>query len=439
MDGFDSFEDALYAAEQRETAARSAFARYDVDGSGFIEASELRTLLEHLFGATMRRGELDVYLEREFAKADLNADGKLNFEEFVAYHNGLQDYMAAGGSAALPAKEDGLAEGTGDSYSAGKLAEADDGGLDVDSYAAYVERRAGKTAEKEEEDGKAGSDDVAADVDDVTLRFSPEKKRFRGGVVAAEPSASERAVALRAATSDGDFGLTDVRTVLREECKASETLSKAAFARIFKRLRLFVGQEALVSAMYAQFDRDSSGDVDAAEVEAALSLFATGDADEKMTFCFHAFDADSDGHITREEMARMLRSYVQSSLVALDTAVSFMKEEAEAFGDDVSEEVVSLRSTTTAGGKVSAEEDEEGHVAVSVATAAGRVDATVDKAALLGDGDAYARLGGDALLTSLVDDAFRADVDGNGVLTLDEFQAWAKKSKAMQDVVAVFC
>ena len=59
----------MAAAEERETLARTAFSRYDTDGSGFLTPDEVATLLKEL-----EFGDADV--AEEFAVADSNHDGE---------------------------------------------------------------------------------------------------------------------------------------------------------------------------------------------------------------------------------------------------------------------------------------------------------------------------------------------------------------------------
>lgn len=70
-----------------EEAARHAFSRYDVDDSNTLEKHEL---VQALFELDMVPGhdahEKRVYLEDQFAVADTNGDGVVDFAEFIAFY-----------------------------------------------------------------------------------------------------------------------------------------------------------------------------------------------------------------------------------------------------------------------------------------------------------------------------------------------------------------
>ena len=57
---------------------RKLFHMFDRDGSGFIDAKELRKIMRRL-GTKISSEEV----ERMVRKADADGDGKVNFEEFV--------------------------------------------------------------------------------------------------------------------------------------------------------------------------------------------------------------------------------------------------------------------------------------------------------------------------------------------------------------------
>ena len=140
-------------------------------------------------------------------------------------------------------------------------------------------------------------------------------------------------------------------------------LSRAAFEAKLSELRLFRGRGELRRRLFSSLDTDGSGTVEAAELahgfrvlgggragaSAASDASAAHDATgAKLGFCFRMYDADDDGSITTSELSAMLRADVASSLVSLRRAVDFLKEEAEAFGDDVT--AAELAALCPAGG-----------------------------------------------------------------------------------------
>lgn len=75
------------AQDKREIAMES-FARYDRDGSGTITFKELGPLLTDVLREHGCTKNLDAKtLEECFEKADTNHDNRIDFEEFVAWHN----------------------------------------------------------------------------------------------------------------------------------------------------------------------------------------------------------------------------------------------------------------------------------------------------------------------------------------------------------------
>ena len=81
--------EALKNAERRELSSaetvslRTLFARFDTDGSGYIDLPELRQCVIEL-GCTMNEAELATAM----AAIDDNSDGKISFTEFVAWWTG---------------------------------------------------------------------------------------------------------------------------------------------------------------------------------------------------------------------------------------------------------------------------------------------------------------------------------------------------------------
>ena len=59
-------------------ALREAFRIFDKDRSGYIEAKEIITVTTTL-GQKLSEEELDAFM----VEADLNGDGRLNYEEFA--------------------------------------------------------------------------------------------------------------------------------------------------------------------------------------------------------------------------------------------------------------------------------------------------------------------------------------------------------------------
>jgi Ca2+-binding EF-hand superfamily protein len=72
----------------------AAFKRFDIDGNGYITASELRTVLRNCFGKEMRDVANfldDDDIEEIMNEADLNGDGRISYSEFSAMLPHLAD------------------------------------------------------------------------------------------------------------------------------------------------------------------------------------------------------------------------------------------------------------------------------------------------------------------------------------------------------------
>jgi len=77
---------------QRENAgAPPGLPRYDVSGDGKIDVQELAACFSELGYVTGRKKttpeEMQLWVDRQLKKADLNGDGEISFAEFVVYYN----------------------------------------------------------------------------------------------------------------------------------------------------------------------------------------------------------------------------------------------------------------------------------------------------------------------------------------------------------------
>ncbi|XP_028330213.1 calcium-binding protein 2-like [Gouania willdenowi] len=83
---FEDFTELMGPRMMGETAGmlglkelKSAFVQFDLDGDGKINQEEMKEAIKSLLGEKLKKGELEEILK----ELDINADGNIDFEEFV--------------------------------------------------------------------------------------------------------------------------------------------------------------------------------------------------------------------------------------------------------------------------------------------------------------------------------------------------------------------
>uniref|UniRef100_F6SUI5 Calaxin n=1 Tax=Monodelphis domestica TaxID=13616 RepID=F6SUI5_MONDO len=66
--------------------------------------------------------------------------------------------------------------------------------------------------------------------------------------------------------------------------------------------------DMIMDRVFRAFDRDNDGHVSVTEWVTGLCVFLRGNLEEKMKYCFEAYDLNGDGFISREEMFHMLKN-----------------------------------------------------------------------------------------------------------------------------------
>jgi hypothetical protein len=68
-----------------------------------------------------------------------------------------------------------------------------------------------------------------------------------------------------------------------------------------------VTEDTLMDRIFCVFDRAGCGSVRLEDWLCGLSVFLRGTVQERTAFCFHVYDLNSDGYITRDEMFSLLK------------------------------------------------------------------------------------------------------------------------------------
>lgn len=89
--GPQGYLEAIRLAEERETAVRTVFNKYDADNSGAIDMEELLCLLDDLGLVKKLTSNAKDFAAEMFVRYDSNDDGVLSFEEFKHLYNAAID------------------------------------------------------------------------------------------------------------------------------------------------------------------------------------------------------------------------------------------------------------------------------------------------------------------------------------------------------------
>ena len=68
-----------------------------------------------------------------------------------------------------------------------------------------------------------------------------------------------------------------------------------------------VTEDTLMDRIFCVFDRANSGSLRLEDWVHGLSVFMRGTMQERTAFCFHVYDLNNDGYITRDEMFSLLK------------------------------------------------------------------------------------------------------------------------------------
>jgi len=92
--GSKKSKEAAKQAAERQRLAEQTFVEADEDGSGYVDETELSALLSTMLtkqSIKFDKGALDQFVKKEFAVADIDGNGQVDFDEFVTYYNSFID------------------------------------------------------------------------------------------------------------------------------------------------------------------------------------------------------------------------------------------------------------------------------------------------------------------------------------------------------------
>jgi len=270
------------------------FRLFDVNGDGFISRGELRRYLRSLFramrvvqGAAWQQGDPDALAEstvdQAMHEADLNSDGRISFEEFVAWISG-----ETGGATAR------------------RISQA------VASFSA-----AGPTSHKAAHD--ASSMGVPLQLQQLVSQ-SLGKLQDALGLAELNPGQVFRLLRSYASTAGAQYSDSG-KTV-------SLSLTQEHFVQGMQAVlqRLQAPQQGQVQGplrtMFARLDTNHDGLVDMSELAAALSCLCGGSREDKVAAAFDLYDADGDGVLSPQEVSGFFVSIFR--LLAANSQVAGM-------------------------------------------------------------------------------------------------------------------
>jgi Ca2+-binding EF-hand superfamily protein len=110
-------------------------------------------------------------------------------------------------------------------------------------------------------------------------------------------------------------------------------LSKQAFTAAYEELLtsndMDKPTEEFSSTVFQLFDKDGNGTVDAMELVCGVALLCGGTEEEKMQAVFNAFDENSDGYISPEEMKTSLLAALSAAQMRRHLDISGPLEDYE--------------------------------------------------------------------------------------------------------------
>ena len=122
-----------------------------------------------------------------------------------------------------------------------------------------------------------------------------------------DPNLKRLQTAIREATAENTFTATEALRLDSEFTRAARTnaagelvLDTEGFRNIMKRIG--IKDAALIRGLFAQWDRDGSGELDFVEFLQSLSLVLGGSSHDKLEQLFWVMDTNGDGRVSASEL-----------------------------------------------------------------------------------------------------------------------------------------
>jgi len=144
-------------------------------------------------------------------------------------------------------------------------------------------------------------------------------------------------------------------------------------------------QPGAVEWIFQLFDTDHSGGIDMSELISGISVFTKGSPEQKAELTFKAYDIDGNGFIDREEMKQIVRKSLDSSYKIAKQEVDKSKKDMQQSGADPMFVVMLEMSESMLG-----------------------------------------MINSPLVIEGLVDEAFKADTDGDNKISLSEWKEFAR-------------
>ncbi|KAI9921483.1 hypothetical protein PsorP6_001163 [Peronosclerospora sorghi] len=331
----------------QEDKVRAAFSLFDLNHNGFIALDEMIRYLTSVFKVlyetspwtkerlNVQPKELAIITaEQCFMEANLNEDGKLSFNEFVAWYTKSSGFVSAAG------RHVDLQQGANNS-----TRDSCDGSPSQMNRGSKSSCRDKSLESPRRTVSESGN--WPASITSTAPASFPSDKHI--GITGANGDAllsPQAACALSMSNSNMEhvrrllkldtYQANDVLEIFAEAAPSGE-LTFAAFKKCFDQIIRLAGghdhpkerhdADVMIRRLFRIFDKDNSNTVNFGELASGLSVLSGSSIDDKARAAFQLNDSDEDGYITHEEMINYLTSvfkvmYETTNSTTTDAGVS---------------------------------------------------------------------------------------------------------------------